>query len=868
MPLQITEPNAVRQVLPQLDILSELLEEENGKPKHCTKVEITHLLEGHHHPKTGIWVDPYLRLAVYRAGEELMRQGDRDGNKLYIGVEGHLEVCITDHTGARRFFELHPGEPFGEMSLLSDAERNATISVPQGQPDAVVLEVARPALEPLRKLSKFRDELDKKYRNRSFQYLIKQVQDVTQEAFSPEEFARLKDATHVSVYGKHHTLCRKGEGIQSIILIKEGWVQREYGRQVGGAAKPAGVDGTVERPEEKTETGEPVGEYDFLGTGNCLGLDWVSTESAWEYDVTVKSRTETLEIKIEELMKDRALLDKVLRTFDKFSSFDSKLDVARNKAFPTSNSDPALQKSAIKNEITTGIIDGKNLLVMDMDKCIRCGNCSLACHQVHGHSRLVRRGIHIERPVKPGSRKIQHVLSPQVCMQCHDPECLTDCPTGAVFRDRQGMIDINAEICIGCLGCANQCPYDAISMIPGVPAPANTSHAAAANNHALDTRVAPVTQPAETKSAPDVETKAKPPAPVPIIAVKCNLCENTPLNPPGKQQRKKAYSCEENCPTGALVRVNPREYFSEIETTLGQKIFIDEKHAAGRNIHKSDPLAKASHLAGLLATLALIAWTLWRLVQHSYDLNAQLFDTTWTIRWATGYAGLTGIVGVMLYPLRKKIYRHRAGPLRYWMLAHVYLGVVAAILLLVHAGTSLGGWLTTSLYFSFDAVLLSGLFGIACYYAVPRIMTSIEEEPLLIEDLVQRRQELAEQLDQLMKQGRDDYQLRVLVDEKVRPHFHTTGYLLRQYLRRESLRTLLDAAREEFKPELESLDDKELRERLMDAIEITVTIRRADSLIYLHRLLKLWIPPHIISTALMLALMLVHIIQVYLFRLR
>jgi Fe-S-cluster-containing dehydrogenase component/CRP-like cAMP-binding protein len=842
MPRQITEPHAVRQVLPQLDILSELLEEENGKPKHCTKVEIEYLLEGHHHPKTGIWVDPYLRLAVYRAGEELMRQGDRDGNKLYIGVEGRLEVCITDHTGARRFFELHPGEPFGEMSLLADAERNATISVPQEQPQAVVLEIARPALEPLRKLSKFRDELDKKYRNRSFQYLIKQVQDITQEEFGPEEFARLKDATHVSVYGKHHILCRKGEQIQSIILIKEGWVQRDYGEHPEDASRPESL--------LENEIVKPIAEYDFLGAGNCLGLDWENEQSAWEYNVTVKSRTETLEINLAELMKDRALLKKVLRTFDNFSSFDSKRDVARNRALPTSHSDPALQKLAIKNEITTGIIDGKNLLVMDMDKCIRCGNCSLACHQVHGQSRLVRRGIHIERPVKPGSSRVQHVLSPQVCMQCHDPECLTDCPTGAVFRDNRGMIDINAEICIGCLGCANQCPYDAISMIPGVPAQGKSN------------------QQGETKSAAEVETKkAKPQASVPVVAVKCNLCENTPLNPLGKQRRRKAYSCEENCPTGALVRVNPREYFSEIEGTLGKKIFVDEKHAAGRNIHKSDPLAKATNLAGVLSVLALIAGTLWLLAAHRYDLNAQLGDTTWTIRWATGYAGLTGIIGVMLYPLRKKIYRHRAGPLRYWMLAHVYLGVVAAVLLLVHAGTSFGGWLTTSLYFSFDAVLLSGLFGIACYYVVPRIMTSIEEEPLLIEDLIQRRQELKEQLDQLMTESKDDSHLRALIENKVRRRFLSLSYLLRQYVRRESLRTLLDQAREEFEPEMESLSDKEMRERLRDAIEITATMSRADSLIYLHRLLKLWIPPHIISTTLMLALMLVHIIQVYLFRL-
>jgi len=46
------------------------------------------------------------------------------------------------------------------------------------------------------------------------------------------------------------------------------------------------------------------------------------------------------------------------------------------------------------------------------------------------------------------------------------------------------------------------------------------------------------------------------------------------------------------------------------------------------------------------------------------------------------------------------------------------------------------------------------------------------------------------------------------------------------------------------------------------AIEAAATLRRIDALIYLHRSLKLWLPPHVASTALMLALMIVHIIQV------
>jgi hypothetical protein len=54
----------------------------------------------------------------------------------------------------------------------------------------------------------------------------------------------------------------------------------------------------------------------------------------------------------------------------------------------------------------------------------------------------------------------------------------------------------------------------------------------------------------------------------------------------------------------------------------------------------------------------------------------------------------------------------------------------------------------------------------------------------------------------------------------------------------------------------------------MEAVEATATLRRVDSLIYLHQLLKLWLAPHVVSASLMLALLCVHIIQVVLFTVR
>src|ERR1044072_1852686 len=235
---------------------------------------------------------------------------------------------------------------------------------------------------------------------------------------------------------------------------------------------------------------------------------------------------------------------------------------------------------------------------MDMDLCVRCGNCSLACHKVHGQSRLLRRGIHIERPVQLNSAARQHVLSPSVCMHCKDPECLTGCPTGAIFRDPKGHVDIDMSTCIGCFDCATQCPYNAISMVPrdgGVNAATLTWEARLRQLFSFSTPLPPPAAEAED-----------------MIAIKCNLCKDTPLNPDNAS--RPAYSCEENCPTGALVRVNPQEYFGEIEKTMGL-VFRDERHAIGRNIHKSDPIARVWHLAGGISVLAisiLLGWAAWR----------------------------------------------------------------------------------------------------------------------------------------------------------------------------------------------------------------------------------------------------------------
>ena len=360
--------------------------------------------------------------------------------------------------------------------------------------------------------------------------------------------------------------------------------------------------------------------------------------------------------------------------------------------------------------------------------------------------------------------------------------------------------------------------------------------------------LAPQAEPPEVKDTQD------------LLAVKCNLCENTSLNPKGA--KKPAYSCQENCPTGALVRVNPREYFSEAKNAIGI-VFKDRTHAIGRNIHKRDIPARVVHTVGVVAIVGIVSSVLW--AARRYGLDGHLAGTWLTVRWFTGLLGLTIIAGVVAYPARKQIYTRRVGPLRYWKLAHVYLGLTAGFVLLIHGGRDSGGLLTSLLMVSFDLTIVAGLFGISCYFIVPRIMTSIEGDPLLIEDLRARRQELREQLGLI---DTSDPQLRDLIKVKMRKRFFSFSYLLRQYVRREELTRILADAREEFQEDAKALSDPKARRSLMEAVEATATLRRVDSLIYLHQLLKLWLAPHVVSASIMLALLSVHIIQVVLFTVR
>jgi Fe-S-cluster-containing dehydrogenase component/CRP-like cAMP-binding protein len=821
MPREITDRDRVVEAVKNLALTAELFEEQNGKPKYAGDLEV--IVHGRDYGN-GKRVGPYIRLLSYDSDEEITRQGEWGGNTFYITVDGILDVSVEGDDGRKRIGQLDPGACFGEMALLAGIERNATVSVPT-KASATVLEVSRPALRLLRKLPKFGQKLDETYRLHGMARAVEDLTIVSEQALSSSALAKLKLQARFMVYGKHHVLCREGSPIDKLILVKTGWVRRSRG-----------IPFHATSPEVVMGMGENIG-VDFLGEGNCLGLDGLREPANWQFSATLMARSEVLEIPITSL--DPELRSELQKTLVATSNAELSLPLTLESVADLN----ALK--AAETEIATGVVDGTNLLVMDMDLCVRCGNCSLACHKVHGQSRLLRRGIQIERPVSIGKARLQHALLPQVCMHCKDPECLTGCPTGAIFRDPNGQVDIDATTCIGCFDCATQCPYDAISMVPRNAEPPRLSFTKKLLR-LVSLRSEPVFVPPPSDD---------------LVAIKCNLCQDTPLNPRGTQRKRQAYSCEENCPTGALVRVNPTEYFTEIGSTQGI-VFKDSTHAIGRNIHKSDPLARGWNAAGTALTMLAVLAMAYGLSKYGFD--SRLGATWLTMRWLTGIVGLGGIVVVMGYPLRKQIYRRRAGALRYWMLVHVYAGVLAGLVLLLHAGTRTGGVLTTILYVAFDVVIISGIVGIVTYLVAPRIMTRIEGEPLLVEDLEGRQKELRQEQGEILTKS--EGWLRDEITANVNARYMTKGFLLRQLIRRENLKSLIARAREEFREKTTRVATEDERELLLDALETTITLRRVDALLFLHRTLRFWIPIHVISTALMLALMIVHIVQVTFFK--
>jgi formate dehydrogenase iron-sulfur subunit len=126
-------------------------------------------------------------------------------------------------------------------------------------------------------------------------------------------------------------------------------------------------------------------------------------------------------------------------------------------------------------------------VLVDLDKCIGCRACQLACKDWNGRpaertkftgsmtspSWLTADDWKVvffyedkttKRLLTPAGEatfsQVDVVPLPYNCMHCAAAPCATACPVGAIKVTDEGAVVINREECIGCGYCESACPYD------------------------------------------------------------------------------------------------------------------------------------------------------------------------------------------------------------------------------------------------------------------------------------------------------------------------------------------------------------------------------------------------------------------------
>lgn len=103
--------------------------------------------------------------------------------------------------------------------------------------------------------------------------------------------------------------------------------------------------------------------------------------------------------------------------------------------------------------------------VIDHTRCIGCHACTTACKSENLVPLSVTRTYvkHVDIGVFPQARRAHQVTR---CNQCAHAPCVAACPTAAMFKRADGIVDFDKSICIGCKACMAACPYDAIFINP------------------------------------------------------------------------------------------------------------------------------------------------------------------------------------------------------------------------------------------------------------------------------------------------------------------------------------------------------------------------------------------------------------------
>lgn len=490
------------------------------------------------------------KILALMPGAVVMREGEF-GREMYFILEGRFELTSTGPDGGDfPLAILRRGEYMGEHGMLTGQQRNATV---RAQTAAVILEVPEQVMQRLMEIvPAVRRFFEQLHNARSIEAVLKRM--ALFQGISAADIRNVAEQTEVRAYERDERLFSEGGGSagvparESLHLLLDGFVK------VARRTSPGtGRDKTDERIIAYRQGGDYfAGGLDLLGDGGAV-------------TVTAITRTRVAEV-------PRAVLLNIFTRYPEAGQrFTVRLQQYRDAAAAAQTGffDPlahtrteltnplsdAEARAGLRSLVGAGVIEGTEVLVIDLDKCIHCNKCEEACARRHGHSRMNRKGM-----------IVGNISIATACRQCQDPVCML-CSRAGIARLPSGEVYIT-ESCIGCGICAERCPYDNISIMTLEDELESRTiwnqfsdffkkgagkERGRTSLPMLQSAAAP--GPLDTHQPPDAfgEIRKK-------LAIKCDLCA-------GYDNQ----ACVQACPTGAAIRIQPTTFFGSTEDILRRR---------------------------------------------------------------------------------------------------------------------------------------------------------------------------------------------------------------------------------------------------------------------------------------------------------
>lgn len=105
-----------------------------------------------------------------------------------------------------------------------------------------------------------------------------------------------------------------------------------------------------------------------------------------------------------------------------------------------------------------GAGDEKWGMVIDLQKCVGCDSCTVACKAENRTPPGVSYNVVMEEEHGEFPNTTRTNV-PKPCQQCENPPCVQVCPVSATYKMDDGVVNIDYDRCIGCRYCMIACPY-------------------------------------------------------------------------------------------------------------------------------------------------------------------------------------------------------------------------------------------------------------------------------------------------------------------------------------------------------------------------------------------------------------------------